>query len=200
MKNILRLALFLDQVGKYKLADKITKIAIDQSDFELPKKPITFSDHVLDRSRSTGKDPLDVIDQMTSDNIAESDYGFSDYRRFFEIYSQIFIFAKDGVWKFSFIDPLSLQGLSKMSDKEGKLLTDQLSVPGLEELYSSEEDLEKITYDVLYSTNLPIEDYTAEEAEEYVRERFPYASIDVMSGDYEVDKNENLYDAERDLS
>lgn len=199
MKHLFRLASFLDRVGKFKLADKITKIAIDKSDFDLPKNPITFSDHVLRRSKDTGLDPLDIIDQMTSDNVAEADYNFSDYRKFFEIYSQIFIFAKDGVWKFSFIDPLSLQGLSKMSDKDGKLITDQLSVPGLEELYSTEEDLEKISYDVLYSTNLPIEDYTAEEAEEYVRERFPYASIDVMTGDYEVDKNENIYDAERDL-
>lgn len=199
MKHLFRLASYLDTVGKFTLADKITKIAIDQSDFDLPNKPETFSDRVLRRSRDTGLDPLDIIDKMTSDNIAEADYNFSDYRRFFEIYSQIFIFAKDGVWKFSFIDPLSLQGLSKMSEKDGKLITDQLSVPGLEELYSSEEDLEKITYDVLYSTNLPIEDYTAEEAEEYVRERFPYASIDVMTGDYEVDKNENMYDEERDL-
>lgn len=199
MKHLFRLASYLDTVGKFTLADKITKIAIDQSDFDLPNKPETFSDRVLRRSKDTGLDPLDIIDKMTSDNVAEADYNFSDYRRFFEIYSQIFIFAKDGVWKFSFIDPLSLQGLSKMSEKDGKLITDQLSVPGLEELYSSEEDLEKITYDVLYSTNLPIEDYTAEEAEEYVRERFPYASIDVMTGDYEVDKNENMYDAERDL-
>lgn len=199
MKHLFRLASYLDTVGKFTLADKITKIAIDQSDFDLPNKPETFSDRVLRRSRDTGLDPLDIIDKMTSDNVAEADYNFSDYRRFFEIYSQIFIFAKDGVWKFSFIDPLSLQGLSKMSDQDGRLITDQLSVPGLEELYSSEEDLEKITYDVLYSTNLPIEDYTAEEAEEYVRERFPYASIDVMTGDYEVDKNENMYDAERDL-
>lgn len=199
MKHLFRLASYLDTVGKFTLADKITKIAIDQSDFDLPNKPETFSDRVLRRSKDTGLDPLDIIDKMTSDNVAEADYNFSDYRRFFEIYSQIFIFAKDGVWKFSFIDPLSLQGLSKMSDQDGRLITDQLSVPGLEELYSSEEDLEKITYDVLYSTNLPIEDYTAEEAEEYVRERFPYASIDVMTGDYEVDKNENMYDAERDL-
>lgn len=199
MKHLFRLASYLDTVGKFTLADKITKIAIDQSDFDLPNKPETFSDRVLRRSKDTGLDPLDIIDKMTSDNVAEADYNFSDYRRFFEIYSQIFIFAKDGVWKFSFIDPLSLQGLSKMSDQDGRLITDQLSVPGLEELYSSEEDLEKITYDVLYSTNLPIEDYTAEEAEEYVRERFPYASIDVMTGDYEVDKNENIYDAERDL-
>ena len=108
--------------------------------------------------------------------------------------------VKDKILNSSLFNKLIDTIVSKMSDKEGKLLTDQLSVPGLEELYSSEEDLEKITYDVLYSTNLPIEDYTAEEAEEYVRERFPYASIDVMSGDYEVDKNENLYDAERDLS
>lgn len=199
MKHLFRLASYLDTVGKFTLADKITKIAIDQSDFDLPNKPETFSDRVLRRSRDTGLDPLDIIDKMTSDNVAEADYNFSDYRRFFEIYSQIFIFAKDGVWKFSFIDPLSLQGLSKMSEKDGKLITDQLSVPGLEELYSSEEDLEKVTYDVLYSTNLPIEDYTAEEAEKYVRERFPYASIDVMTGDYEVDKNENIYDEERDL-
>ena len=117
-------------------------------------------------------------------------------RRHFAIYPQIILFPESGVWKFFFLDPLSLKSLSKGSDKEGKLLTDQLSIPGLENLYGEEEDAEEISHDVVFTSNLALEDYGKEEAIEKVREKFPDAHVDyVVNG---VDDRE-FFDEERDI-
>jgi len=43
-------------------------------------------------------------------------------RKHFELYPQILLFPESGVWKFFFMDPLSLKALSAGSDKEGKLI------------------------------------------------------------------------------
>ena len=94
------------------------------------------------------------------------------------------------------MDPLSFKALSKGSDKEGKLLTDQLSIPGLEEMYGDEEDAEEINHDVVFTTNLPLEDYSKEEAISRIRERFPDSDVDVQVNG--VDDRE-FFDEEKDI-
>jgi len=189
MINFLRTASILDNLGCYKLSDKFTKIAIDQSDLDFDtvyRDPETYSDFVLNKARKQGKDPLVVLgdenftvdsskDQM--EQLVERSKGT---RRHFAIYPQIILFPESGVWKFFFLDPLSLKSLSKGSDKEGKLLTDQLSIPGLENMYSEEEEAEEISHEVVFTTNLTLEDYSTNEAKEKVREKFPDASVDAM--------------------
>ena len=182
MINLLRTASILDSLGCFKLADRFTKVAIDQSDLdfdEVYKNPETYSDFVLTKARQQGKDPVEILgdEKFTVDpskdpmeQLVERSRGS---RRHFAVYPQIILFPESGVWKFFFLDPLSLKSLSKGSDKEGKLLTDQLSIPGLENMYSEEE-----------------------EAMEKVRQKFPDTHVDVVVNG--IDDRE-FFDEEKDI-
>jgi hypothetical protein len=205
MINFLRTASILDKLGLYKLADRFTKIAIDTSDLDFDqvyRNPETFSDFALTRARKEGKDPIEVLgdDNFTFDRSKDPVEQIADKhkgtRKHFELYPQILLFPENGVWKFFFMDPLSFKALSAGSDKEGKLITDQLSIPGLEELYSDEEDAEEIRHHVVFTTNLPLEDYSKDEAISRIRQKFPDAHIDFqMNG---VDDRE-FYDEDKDI-
>jgi hypothetical protein len=205
MINLLRTASILDSLGCFKLADRFTKVAIDQSDLdfdEVYKNPETYSDFVLTKARQQGKDPVEILgdEKFTVDpskdpmeQLVERSLGS---RRHFAVYPQIILFPESGVWKFFFLDPLSLKSLSKGSDKEGKLLTDQLSIPGLENMYSEEEEAEEISHEVVFTSNLTLEDYSKREAIEKVREKFPDAHVDVVVNG--VDDRE-FFDEEKDI-
>ena len=205
MIKFLKTATILDTIGCYKLADKFTKVAIDQSDLDFDavfKNPETYSDFALTKARQQGRDVLDVLgdEKFTVDpskdpmeQLVERSKGT---RRHFAIYPQIILFPESGVWKFFFLDPLSLKSLSKGSDKEGKLLTDQLSIPGLENLYGEEEDAEEISHDVVFTSNLALEDYSKEEAMEKLRQKFPDTHVDFMMDG--VDDRE-FFDEEKDI-
>ena len=205
MITFLKTATILDTIGCYKLADKFTKVAIDQSDLDFDavyKNPETYSDFALTKARQQGRDVVDVLgdEKFTADpskdpmeQLVERSKGT---RRHFAIYPQIILFPESGVWKFFFLDPLSLKSLSKGSDKEGKLLTDQLSIPGLENLYGEEEDAEEISHDVVFTSNLALEDYSKEEAMEKLRQKFPDTHIDFMMDG--VDDRE-FFDEEKDI-
>ena len=205
MITFLKTATILDTIGCYKLADKFTKVAIDQSDLDFDavyKNPETYSDFALTKARQQGRDVVDVLgdEKFTADpskdpmeQLVERSKGT---RRHFAIYPQIILFPESGVWKFFFLDPLSLKSLSKGSDKEGKLLTDQLSIPGLENLYGEEEDAEEISHDVVFTSNLALEDYSKEEAMEKVRQKFPDTHVDVVVNG--VDDRE-FFDEEKDI-
>ena len=205
MINFLKTATILDTIGCYKLADKFTKVAIDQSDLDFDavyKNPETYSDFALTKARQQGRDVVDVLgdEKFTADpskdpmeQLVERSKGT---RRHFAIYPQIILFPESGVWKFFFLDPLSLKSLSKGSDKDGKLLTDQLSIPGLENLYGEEEDAEEISHDVVFTSNLALEDYSKEEAMEKLRQKFPDTHVDFMMDG--VDDRE-FFDEEKDI-
>ena len=205
MINLLRTASILDSLGCFKLADRFTKVAIDESDLdfdEVYKNPETYSDFALTKARKQGRDIVEVLgdEKFTVDpskdpmeQLVERSKGT---RRHFAIYPQIILFPESGVWKFFFLDPLSLKSLSKGSDKEGKLLTDQLSIPGLENLYGEEEDAEEISHDVVFTSNLALEDYSKEEAMEKLREKFPDTHVDFMMDG--VDDRE-FFDEEKDI-
>jgi hypothetical protein len=205
MINLLRTASILDGLGCFKLADKFTKVAIDQSDLDFDtvyRNPETYSDFVLTKARQQGKDPVEILgdEKFTVDpskdpmeQLVERSRGS---RRHFAVYPQIILFPESGVWKFFFLDPLSLKSLSKGSDKEGKLLTDQLSIPGLENMYSEEEEAEEISHEVVFTSNLTLEDYSKKEAIEKVREKFPDAHVDVVVNG--VDDRE-FFDEEKDI-
>jgi hypothetical protein len=205
MINLLRTASILDSLGCFKLADRFTKVAIDQSDLdfdEVYKNPETYSDFVLTKARQQGKDPVEILgdEKFTVDpskdpmeQLVERSRGS---RRHFAVYPQIILFPESGVWKFFFLDPLSLKSLSKGSDKEGKLLTDQLSIPGLENMYSEEEEAEEISHEVVFTSNLTLEDYSKREAIEKVREKFPDAHVDVVVNG--VDDRE-FFDEEKEI-
>ena len=205
MIKFLKTATILDTIGCYKLADKFTKVAIDQSDLDFDavyKNPETYSDFALTKARQQGRDVVDVLgdEKFTADpskdpmeQLVERSKGT---RRHFAIYPQIILFPESGVWKFFFLDPLSLKSLSKGSDKDGKLLTDQLSIPGLENLYGEEEDAEEISHDVVFTSNLALEDYSKEEAMEKLRQKFPDTHIDFMMDG--VDDRE-FFDEEKDI-
>ena len=205
MINFLRTASILDNLGCFKLADKFTKVAIDQSDLDFDtvyKNPETYSDFALTKARKQGRDIIDVLgdEKFTVDpsknhmeQLVERSKGT---RRHFAIYPQIILFPESGVWKFFFLDPLSLKSLSKGSEKDGKLLTDQLSIPGLENLYGEEEDAEEISHDVVFTSNLALEDYSKEEAMEKVRQKFPDTHVDVVVNG--VDDRE-YFDEEKDI-
>ena len=205
MIKFLKTATILDTIGCYKLADKFTKVAIDQSDLDFDavyKNPETYSDFALTKARQQGRDVVDVLgdEKFTADpskdpmeQLVERSKGT---RRHFAIYPQIILFPESGVWKFFFLDPLSLKSLSKGSDKEGKLLTDQLSIPGLENLYGEEEDAEEISHDVVFTSNLALEDYSKEEAMEKLRQKFPDTHVDFMMDG--VDDRE-FFDEEKDI-
>jgi hypothetical protein len=205
MINFLRTASILDNLGCFKLADKFTKVAIDQSDLDFDtvyKNPETYSDFALTKARKQGRDIVEVLgdEKFTVDpskdpmeQLVERSKGT---RRHFAIYPQIILFPESGVWKFFFLDPLSLKSLSKGSDKEGKLLTDQLSIPGLENLYGEEEDAEEISHDVVFTSNLTLEDYSKEEAMEKVRQKFPDTHVDVVVNG--IDDRE-FFDEEKDI-
>ena len=205
MINFLRTASTLDNLGCFKLADRFTKVAIDASDLDFDtvyKNPETYSDFALTKARKQGRDIIEVLgdEKFTADpskdpmeQLVERSKGT---RRHFAIYPQIILFPESGVWKFFFLDPLSLKSLSKGSDKEGKLLTDQLSIPGLENLYGEEEDAEEISHDVVFTSNLALEDYSKEEAMQKVRERFPDTHVDVVVNG--VDDRE-YFDEEKDI-
>lgn len=205
MINFLRTASTLDNLGCFKLADRFTKVAIDQSDLDFDsvyKNPETYSDFALTKARKQGRDIVEVLgdEKFTVDplkdpmeQLVERSKGT---RRHFALYPQIILFPESGVWKFFFLDPLSLKSLSKGSEKDGKLLTDQLSIPGLENLYGEEEDAEEISHDVVFTSNLALEDYSKEEAMQKVRERFPDTHVDVnVNG---VDDRE-FFDEEKDI-
>ena len=205
MINFLRTASILDNLGCFKLADRFTKVAIDQSDLDFDtvyKNPETYSDFALTKARKQGKDVVEVLgdEKFTVDpskdpmeQLVERSKGT---RRHFAIYPQIILFPESGVWKFFFLDPLSLKSLSKGSEKDGKLLTDQLSIPGLENLYGEEEDAEEISHDVVFTSNLALEDYSKEEAMEKVRQKFPDTHVDVVVNG--VDDRE-FFDEEKDI-
>ena len=205
MINLLRTASILDSLGCFKLADRFTKVAIDQSDLdfdEVYKNPETYSDFALTKARKQGRDIVEVLgdEKFTVDpskdpmeQLVERSKGT---RRHFAIYPQIILFPESGVWKFFFLDPLSLKSLSKGSDKEGKLLTDQLSIPGLENLYGEEEDAEEISHDVVFTSNLALEDYSKEEAMEKVRQKFPDTHVDIVVNG--IDDRE-FFDEEKDI-
>ena len=205
MINFLRIASILDNLGCFKLSDRFTKLAIDQSDLnidEVYKNPETYSDRVINRSRRENVDPLQIMSEEKPisdpskdpmDQLEEASRGMREYS---ELYPTIVLFPENGVWKFFYTDPLSFKTLSKGSDKEGKLLTDQLSVPGLTEMYSDEEDAEKLNHEVVYTTDLTLEDNSTEEAIRKVRNRFPDATIDYMFNG--VDDRE-FFDEEKDI-
>ena len=205
MIRILRTASLLDNLGCFKLADKFTKLAIDASDLDFDtvyKNPETYSDYVLTRARKENKEPVEILgdENFTVDSskdpmeqLVERSQGT---RRHFALYPQIILFPESGVWKFFFMDPLSLKSLSRGSDKEGKLLTDQLSIPGLENMYDDEEDAEEISHDVVFTTNLTLEDTSKKEAIERVRAKFPDANVDVSVNG--VDDRE-YFDEEKDI-
>ena len=205
MQILLRVASFLDSIGRYKLADKLTRLAIDPSDLDFDtvyKNPETLSDFVLTKSRKERRDPIDILGDEkftvdpTKDPMEQLVERSKGTRRHFELYPQIILFPENGVWKFFFMDPLSFKALSKGSDKEGKLLTDQLSIPGLENMYSEEEDAEEISHDVVFTTNLPLEDYDTEAAISKVRLKFPDAHVDVVVNG--IDDRE-FFDEEKDI-
>ena len=205
MINFLRTASILDNLGCFKLADRFTKVAIDQSDLDFDtvyKNPETYSDFALTKARKQGRDVVEVLgdEKFTADpskdpmeQLVERSKGT---RRHFAIYPQIILFPESGVWKFFFLDPLSLKSLSKGSEKDGKLLTDQLSIPGLENLYGEEEDAEEISHDVVFTSNLALEDYSKEEAMEKVRQKFPDTHVDVVVNG--IDDRE-FFDEEKDI-
>ena len=205
MINFLRTASILDNLGCFKLADRFTKVAIDQSDLDFDtvyKNPETYSDFALTKARKQGRDVVEVLgdEKFTADpskdpmeQLVERSRGS---RRHFAVYPQIILFPESGVWKFFFLDPLSLKSLSKGSDKEGKLLTDQLSIPGLENMYSEEEEAEEISHEVVFTSNLTLEDYSKREAIEKVREKFPDAHVDVVVNG--VDDRE-FFDEEKEI-
>ena len=205
MINFLRTASILDNLGCFKLADRFTKVAIDQSDLDFDtvyKNPETYSDFALTKARKQGRDIVEVLgdEKFTVDpskdpmeQLVERSKGT---RRHFAIYPQIILFPESGVWKFFFLDPLSLKSLSKGSEKDGKLLTDQLSIPGLENMYSEEEEAEEISHEVVFTSNLTLEDYSKREAIEKVREKFPDAHVDVVVNG--VDDRE-FFDEEKDI-
>ena len=205
MINFLRTASILDNLGCFKLADRFTKVAIDQSDLDFDtvyKNPETYSDFALTKARKQGRDVVEVLgdEKFTVDpskdpmeQLVERSKGT---RRHFAIYPQIILFPESGVWKFFFLDPLSLKSLSKGSDKEGKLLTDQLSISGLENMYGEEEDAEEISHDVVFTSNLALEDYSKEEVMEKLRQRFPDTHVDFMMNG--VDDRE-FFDEEKDI-
>ena len=205
MINFLRTASILDNLGCFKLADRFTKVAIDQSDLDFDtvyKNPETYSDFALTKARKQGRDVVEVLgdEKFTVDpskdpmeQLVERSKGT---RRHFAIYPQIILFPESGVWKFFFLDPLSLKSLSKGSEKDGKLLTDQLSIPGLENLYGEEEDAEEISHDVVFTSNLALEDYSKEESMEKVRQKFPDTHVDVVVNG--VDDRE-FFDEEKDI-
>jgi len=205
MIKFLRIAHILDSIGCYKLADKLTKIAVDQSDFDLDKvyrDPQTYSDRILYQSRKENVDPLQIMSKENPvfdpskdpmDQLEEASRGM---REFAELYPTIILFPENGVWKFFYTDPLSFKTLSMGSDKEGKLITDQLTVQGLTEMYSDEEDAEKLSHEVVYTTNLTLEDNSTEEAISKIRKRFPDATIDYMFNG--VDDRE-YFDEEKDI-
>ncbi len=205
MINFLRTASILDNLGCFKLADRFTKVAIDASDLDFDtvyKNPETYSDFALTKARKQGRDIIEVLgdEKFTADpskdpmeQLVERSKGT---RRHFAIYPQIILFPESGVWKFFFLDPLSLKSLSKGSEKDGKLLTDQLSIPGLENLYGEEEDAEEISHDVVFTSNLTLEDYSKEEAMEKVRQKFPDTHVDVVVNG--VDDRE-YFDEEKDI-
>ncbi len=205
MIRILRTASILDKLGCYKLADKFTKVAIDASDLDFDivyKNPETYSDFVLSKARKQGREPVEILGDENfivdpskdpKEQLVERSKGT---RRHFALYPQILLFPESGVWKFFFMDPLSLKSLSRGSDKEGKLLTDQLSIPGLENMYDDEEDAEEISHDVVFTTNLTLEDTSKREAIERVRAKFPDANVDVSTNG--VDDRE-FFDEEKDI-
>ena len=205
MINFLRIASILDNLGCFKLSDRFTKLAIDQSDLnidEVYKNPETYSDRVINRSRRENVDPLQImseekpISDPSKDPMDQLEEASRGMREYYELYPTIVLFPENGVWKFFYTDPLSFKTLSKGSDKEGKLLTDQLSVPGLTEMYSDEEDAEKLNHEVVYTTDLTLEDNSTEEAIRKVRNRFPDATIDYMFNG--VDDRE-FFDEEKDI-
>ncbi len=205
MINFLRIASILDNLGFYNLSDRFTKLAIDKSDFDLKaiyNNPETYPDSVIKRSIERNVDPLQIMvnDNSTSDpskdpmdQLEEKSRGLREYS---ELYPTIILFPENGLWKFFYKDPLSFKTLSAGSDKEGKLITDQLSVQGLTEMYSDEEEAEKMSHEVVYTTNLTLEDNSTEEAVEKIRERFPDATIDYMFNG--VDDRE-FFDEEKDI-
>lgn len=205
MKRILRTASILDNLGCYKLADKFTKVAIDAYDLDFDtvyKNPETYSDFVLTKARKQGREPVEILGDENfivdpskdpNEQLVERSRGT---RRHFALYPQILLFPESGVWKFFFMDPLSLKSLSRGSDKEGKLLTDQLSIPGLENMYDDEEDAEEISHDVVFTTNLTLEDTSKSEAIERVKAKFPDANVDVSVNG--VDDRE-FFDEEKDI-
>ncbi len=205
MINFLRIASILDNLGFYNLSDRFTKLAIDKSDFDLKaiyNNPETYPDSVIKRSIERNVDPLQIMvnDNSTSDpskdpmdQLEEKSRGLREYS---ELYPTIILFPENGLWKFFYKDPLSFKTLSAGSDKEGKLHTDQLSVQGLTEMYSDEEEAEKMSHEVVYTTNLTLEDNSTEEAVEKIRERFPDATIDYMFNG--VDDRE-FFDEEKDI-
>ena len=205
MIRILRTASLLDNLGCYKLADKFTKVAIDASDLDFDtvyKNPETYSDFVLTKARKQGREPVEILGDEdfivdpSKDPMEQLVERSKGTKRHFALYPQILLFPESGVWKFFFIDPLSLKSLSRGSDKEGKLLTDQLSIPGLENLYDDEEDAEEISHDVVFTTNLTLEDTSKKEAIERVRAKFPDANVDVSVNG--VDDRE-FFDEEKDI-
>ncbi len=205
MINFLRTASTLDNLGCFKLADRLTKVAIDASDLDFDtvyKNPETYSDFALTKARKQGRDIIEVLgdEKFTADpskdpmeQLVERSKGT---RRHFALYPQIILFPESGVWKFFFLDPLSLKSLSKGSEKDGKLITDQLSIPGLENMYGEEEDAEEISHDVVFTSNLALEDYSKEEAMQKVRQRFPDTHVDVVVNG--VDDRE-FFDEEKDI-
>ena len=205
MIRILRTASLLDNLGCYKLADKFTKVAIDASDLDFDtvyKNPETYSDFVLTKARKQGREPVEILGDEdfivdpSKDPMEQLVERSKGTKRHFALYPQILLFPESGVWKFFFMDPLSLKSLSRGSDKEGKLLTDQLSIPGLENLYDDEEDAEEISHDVVFTTNLTLEDTSKKEAIERVRAKFPDANVDVSVNG--VDDRE-FFDEEKDI-
>jgi hypothetical protein len=205
MLHFLRTAQILDSLQCYRLADKFTKFAIDMSDLdphEVYKNPQTYSDSIVKKSLETNQDPFLLIDRKQPDQSK----GFQEnlasmgekHRRYLEIYPQILVFPKSGLWKFFFTDPLSFGALHKGSEKSGKLLTDQLTVPGLMEDFEDEVEKENIEYDVLFTTNLPTEDFTLAEAIDKIRKKFPGASVDYNKLASDVDGSD-LFDAEKNI-
>jgi len=203
MLHFLRTAQILDSLQCYRLADKFTKFAIDMSDLdphEVYKNPQTYSDSIVKKSLETNQDPFLLIDRKQPDQSK----GFQEnlasmgekHRRYLEIYPQILVFPKSGLWQFFFMDPLSFGALHKGSEKSGKLLTDQLTVPGLMEDFEDEVEKENIEYDVLFTTNLPTEDFTLAEAIDKIRKKFPGASVDYNKLASDVDGSD-LFDAEK---
>ena len=122
MHGLLKIASILDNLGFYKLSDRFTKLAIDESDFNLKAiydNPQTYPDSIIKRSIERNVNPLEIMvkDNSTSDpsldpmdQLEERSRGLREYS---ELYPTIILFPENGVWKFFYTDPLSFKTLSK---------------------------------------------------------------------------------------
>lgn len=199
--DLIRIASYFDMVGDFDKADKYVKLAIDRKDFDyedIYKNPETKSDFTIKQHLTEEPYEGDTFDYLkdksyqpknpitNTHELVNNLYEMNkDLTNFADVYPNIYFYFEDGVAKFLYIDPTSLDSLRDQSESSG-IMKEHVDEEGnvfrpnnlgLDYLPIEEDDEVYLDpFETKYTTDLP-EYLGRKRVFEILRRNFPAANV-----------------------